>query len=444
MDENEDPEIAAALAKLAEQDAAAADDARSALEWIAGEQGLAFITQQRIQNFCWYDLPVKWHVDLDDKLRVVAVLAQALDLLQLPRYAAVCRSGTTREILTAYETSIANGKAAFRRAATASGVMPPDLPDFQWGPAMGMEEASAWSSTAEFLEVAVASGDLVPGRRGWKARQQELVRAHLNIPQVGLLGQTLAQVILTERAETWVNVWRSETRRRILAAIANRLLHPAELPAVTGADPLPRLRWLLDQLDGGVALTQTGNLNRKFVQENADRFAWDFSRPPRTEDDLYDLYQLRHFAQDLGLARRSGRKLTLTAKGRRLLADPESLWRAVAAGLLGDNGYFIYTGELFLALLVDADSVPNREITATVGQAVAEEGFREARSLEPPDEHDISRAIHDTSNLCRALGLLAAGGDWFDASYGLTDTGKSTALEALRARATGPRTIPWP
>ena len=116
-----------------------------------------------------------------------------------------------------------------------------------------------------------------------------------------------------QRAETWVNAWRSQTRRRILAPIANRLLHPAELPAATAADPLPPLRWLLDQLDGGIALTQTGNLNRAFVQQSAERFGWDFSRPPRTEDDLYDLYQLRHFAQDLGLVRRSGRKLTLTA-----------------------------------------------------------------------------------------------------------------------------------
>jgi len=444
MAEDEDPEIAAVLAKLAGQDAAAADDARAALEWIAGDQGRALITQQRIQNFCWYDLPVKWLVDLDEKLKVVAALAQAMDLLQLPRYAAICQSGTTREVLGAYETSLAHGKAAFRQAATASGIMPPDLPDFQWGPAMGFEEASAWSSTAEFLEVAVASGDLVPGRRGWKARQQELVQAHLNVAQAGLLGQTLAQVILTERAETWLNARRSETRRRILAAIANRLLHPAELPAATAADPLPPLRWLLDQLDGGIALTQTGNLCRKFVQENADRFGWDYSRPPRTEDELYDLYQLRHFAQDLSLARRSGRKLTLTAKGHRLLADPGSLWHAVAAGLLGDNGFAMYTGELFLALLLDADSVPDRAIRATVGQAAAEEGFRETRTFEPPDEHDVSRAIHETSNLCRALGLLASGGDWRDRSYGLTGTGKATALEALRARATGPRTIPWP
>ncbi len=290
----------------------------------------------------------------------------------------------------------------------------------------------------------MASGELVPGRRGWRARQQELVRAHLNVAQAGLLGQTLAQVILTERAETWVNARRSETRRRILAAIANRLLHPAELPAAAEADPLPPLGWLLDQLDGGIALTQTGNLNRKFVQDSADRFGWDFSRPPRTEDELFDLHQLRHFAQDLGLARRSGRRLTLTAKGGRLLADPGSLWHAAAAGLLGDNGYFVYAGELFLALLLDADSVPDREITATVGQAVAEEGFRDTRTFEPPDEHDINRAIHETSNLCRALGLLASGGDWRDRNHGLTDTGKATALEALRDRATGPCTIPWP
>jgi len=70
--------------------------------------------------------------------------------------------------LTAYEISATQGKNAFRRAAAVSGITPPDLPEFQWGAAMGMEEASAWSSTAGFLEVAVASGDLVPGPRGWK------------------------------------------------------------------------------------------------------------------------------------------------------------------------------------------------------------------------------------------------------------------------------------
>ena len=53
MAEDEDRQTAAVLAKLAEQDPGAAEDARAALEWVAGEQGRALITQERIQGFCW-------------------------------------------------------------------------------------------------------------------------------------------------------------------------------------------------------------------------------------------------------------------------------------------------------------------------------------------------------------------------------------------------------
>jgi hypothetical protein len=306
---------------------------------------------------------------------------------------------------------------------------------------MGLEEASAWSSTAEFLELAVAGGDLVPGARGWKTRQQELVRRHLNTPRAELMGQTFVQLVLTERAETWVNLRRSSTRRKILAAIANRLLHPAQLPADAADDPLPRLRWLLGELDGGIALTQTGNLSQKFVQQAADRFGWDFARPPRTEDDLYDLHRLRRLAQRLRLARRAGRTLTLTAVGRRLATDPVRLWRATAAGLLDGNDFSVFAGELFLALLLGTGPVPYEKIKAAVGQAAGEEGFRESRTSEPPGEQDVGWVLHHTINLCRALGLLAVGGDWADRSYELTGAGKATALEALRARATGPRTV---
>jgi hypothetical protein len=136
--------------------------------------------------------------------------------------------------------------------------------------------------------------------------------------------------------------------------------------------------------------------------------------------------------------------LTLTAKGRRLPAEPSHLWRATAAGLLGGNDFSVFAGELFLALLLGADTMPGSDITATVRQAADEEGFRVRRNGEPPSEQDVSWAINDTSHLCRALGLLTAGSDCSDHSYGLTDAGKATAIEALRARATGPRTIPWP
>src|SRR5712692_452194 len=217
-DDDEDALIAEALATLEAEDRPAADDARAALEWLAGEQGLALITQERLQTFLWYDLPMKWMTDMDDKLATVEALGRALDLLGLSRYSAICRSGATGEILRAYEGSIEDGKVAFRRANAASGIQPPDLPELQWEPVMGFQEASALSSTADFLELAVAGGDLVLGARGWKSRQRELVRTYLNKPRMVLVGQTQVQVILTERIETWVNTRRSETRRKTLAA----------------------------------------------------------------------------------------------------------------------------------------------------------------------------------------------------------------------------------
>jgi hypothetical protein len=444
MADHDDPEISAALTKLAELDAASAGNAEAALRWIAGEQGLAAITQEGVQTFCWYQLPMKWLDSEDKKLQVVAALAEAFDLLQLPRYAAICRSPTTHDILRAYEQRAGLGKAAFRRAAAASGIIPPDLPEFQWGAVMGVQEAAAWSSTADFLEVAVASGALVPGKRGWKSRQQDLARAHLSTARLDLLGQTYAQAILTERAETWVGLRRSETRRRIVAAVANRLLHPAQLPVGT-AEPLPQLHWLLDQLSAGIGLTVRGNLNQNFVQQNADRFGWELDRPPRTEDDLSDLCLLREFAQELGLARRDGRMLTLTIKGRRLAGDAGQLWRVVAAGLLDSKDNFsAFAGELFFALLLDADSLPLSKVVGRVGRAADEAGFRDYRTKKPPTEEDVRWVLFDTISLCRALGLLSVGAAWNEDSYGLTAIGKATALEALRARAVGPAMSPLP
>jgi hypothetical protein len=148
MAEGVHPEIAAALAKLAQQDAGSAGNAEAALEWIAGELGLAAITQVHVQNFCWYQLPMKWLISHEEKLRVAVALGEVLDLLQLPRYASICRSQATREILGAHEESSRLGKAAFRRAAVDSGITSPDLPDFEWSATMGPQEASAWSSVA--------------------------------------------------------------------------------------------------------------------------------------------------------------------------------------------------------------------------------------------------------------------------------------------------------
>jgi hypothetical protein len=101
----------------------------------------------------------------------------------------------------------------------------------------------------------------------------------------------------------------------------------------------------------------------------------------------------------------------------------------------------MFAGDLFLAMLIDAGPMSAGQITATVAQAAAEGGFRDSRTGQPAGDHDIGWAISRTGNLCRALGLLAPGNDWPDRRYELTPAGTATALQALRACATGPRTL---
>lgn len=308
---------------------------------------------------------------------------------------------------------------------------------------MGLEEATAWSSAGEVLELAIASGDLAPGKRGWRTRQRELVHAHLEARREDLLGQSLAEMILSERTQSWISSHRSPTWQQATSAVANQLLHPAGLPAQAASEPLPRWQWLLGELGNGIPLTQTGNLSRAFVQRNADRFGWDFSRPPVTETDVFDLHQLRGLAASLRLTRKDRHTLTLTGKGRDLLADPPRLWQATAASLIGGDQFTIFAGELFLALLLGAGGGPlhAKQAEAIVTDAVQETGFRDSRTGLPPGEHDIGWAIARTVNLCRALELFQPGSTWPDRTYQLTPVGLATTLEALRARATGPRTL---
>jgi len=269
----DDPLIRDALAKLKSGDRQMVADAEAALEWITGGEDLELLTQERLQHFLWYELPMKWLTDTDHHRRVVEALARLLDLLEVPRYAAICRSDTTAKVLDAYERSDAEGKQAMRAAELASGIRPPDLDTFAWGSVMGWQEARAPSSTADILEMAVAGGDLVPRGRGWQAHQRDLVRAHLNTARIELEGRTFLDAVRSERLDTWLEGRRSATRRRILERLVDVVRSPVELPAGID-DPVPPLRFLMGELIDGQPLTQTGNLSRAFVQDAAGRFGW--------------------------------------------------------------------------------------------------------------------------------------------------------------------------
>jgi hypothetical protein len=384
-----------------------------------------------------------WMAALEGKRHLAMALGRVLDLVELPRYAAICYSPETDAVLAAYERDDREGFAAFRRAEERSGVHPPDLPELTWGPVMGMQEAGAFWSTAAALELAVAGGELRPGSRGWRGAQQVVARRHLAAARAELDGRTWVEVVLGERVGEWAHS-RGQARRTLVGPLSARL-RGGPVAAPTGAaEAVGPLRWLLAQAGEGIALTQKGNLARVVVVEAVERFGWQpLPNPPRGEDDVFELWVLRDLARDLGAVRRSGRRLVATRAGRILAGDAEALWRAVA-GQLGDGDDFgAIVTELFLALLMDAGEVLQAELVERVHAAVVGEGWHDRATGRPPDPEDVRRQLADPLRLLGVLGLSREGGDWRARTVALTGVGRATVLEALRARATGPRPDPF-
>lgn len=419
-----DPGITDALDKLAMQDPVAARLAAPAIAWLTGGGGAGRITQERVQRFCWYDLPLKWQLDFTRHQAVTSALSTALDLLGLPRYAQLCRSEVTTRVHRAYEQDMQLGLKAFREANLESGIYPVDLPELRWGAAMGIEEASTLSGVQDFLELAVATAELIPGSRGWRSRQAGLVRSYLTAPNFRLGGQTPLDVVLTERIQIWINVERSELRRRLLSGLANRLLHPGSLPEDI-EDPYPALTALLRRIAGDGADGPGGAPNA------LDREAGG--------GELPDPVQV--IARNLRLIRRRQGRWLMTRKGLGVADNPLSAWSLVPGTFLTGNPFHRMAGEILLARLMDGESVPLGQILSMVTQAVAQAGYREAGTGMPPGSSSVRRAVAETLEPVRALGLLLPGGG--QSGVALNPAGKATALEALRLRATGPAAPPW-
>lgn len=378
--------------------------------------------------------------DLVAKLEIAESLARLLDLLEMPRYAEICRSDANAGILRAFDQGRGKAQGAVLTADSSSGIRLPDLPDLVWGAFKGEWESEVYAELSQILEMAVTAGDLKPGTRGWKVRQRELVLEHLDSPQAVLADRTPRQMVLVERIEHWTGARRNPVRHELVRSVADRLLEADPLPAEP--DTFPQLCWLLEQLAGGVPLTQAGNLNRAFVHAAAPRFGWDFPGLPGKEDDLFDLHITREFTRRARLARRKGRKLLLTSRGRSVLSDRSELWRVVAAHLLPTEVFDEAVGELTLVQLLEHRELSRDELVSQIRPAV-QVGFRAAATGRPPGDWDVNWAMGDTLRLCRVLEVLAVGGDWDERRYGLNDKGRALATEVLLLRATGPRTSPY-
>ena len=443
-----------ALETLTREDPEAAGDAKAALAWLTGDEGLETISLLRLQEFLWYALPVKWPMSTPGRVGVARALGRLFMLAGLDRYAGVCSSAATGRIITAYAAGHEDGIAAYTEAIEASNAAPPDTDLLAWGSVMGPQERAAYDACAAALELAFASGELSVGTRGWRTKRVDLVnrwltgRSEASTTRVapepslgdGSLGtDTWLGRISTERIDAWAH-GRPGERSRLARTLIPRLLEPPAVPD----DPLPTLRWLLGHADEGLRLTARHYIAPALVTEAVDTFGWrdQLVGTLRQELDVFPLHTLRGMAQaEMGAIRRSRTSLVLTKTGKLMAADPAARWHIGTAALIGpDDGpqpdFSVAVREAALLVILTSGPTGYDDLTRLLTDIHGVEGWAAGSSTGLASA--VRTELYTLRHRLWALHLLGAERS-FTAPLSLTVTGEAAALSALLARALRPR-----
>jgi len=447
-----------ALETLTREDPEAAGDAKAALAWLTGDEGLETISLLRLQEFLWYALPVKWPMSTPGRVGVARALGRLFLLAGLERYAGVCASGDTEKIITAYATGHEKGIAAYTEAIEESNAAPPDTDLLAWGSVMGAQERAAYDACAAALELAFACGELIAGARGWRTKRTDLVNRWLtgrtevasgpqdtgdeggHLPAGALSHDTWLGRISAERIDAWAH-GRPGERSRLARGLIPRLLEPLALPD----EPLPTLAWLLSHADVGLRLTARHYIAPALVSEAVEVFGWrdQLVGTLRQELDVFPLHTLRGMAQgEMGAVRRYRTSLVLTKTGRLMAADPAARWHIGTAALIGsddgpqpDFGLAHRDAEVRLVILTIGPTGYD-ELTRLLTDIHGMEGWASGSSAGLAGA--VRTELYTLRHRLWALGLL--GGDrGFTAPLALSKIGVAAALSALLARALRPR-----
>ncbi len=168
-------------------------------------------------------------------------------------------------------------------------------------------------------------------------------------------------------------------------------------------------RWLLEMASAdGVPLTQTNALARTIVREIAERWPewWNAEQfgPPHREWDMPLVGALHEGLRRRRLVRRRARKLLITARGRKLAADPIALLYELALDLGGGDPFTAMVAGVVVEEL-EVNAPCTREQLVTSAHEAAQWGWR-GPDGGPPSERGVSWVIGDV--LCRgeAYGLV--------------------------------------
>jgi hypothetical protein len=464
-----------ALETLSREDPEAAGDARAALAWLTGDQGLETISLLRLQEFLWYALPVKWPMSTPGRVGVAKALGRLFLLAGMERYAGVCSSAGTEKIITAYADGHEDGITAYTEAIEESNAAPPDTELLAWGSVMGSQERAAYDACAAALELAFASGELSVGARGWRTRRVDIVNRWLCLPggatppdppeHGGAPRPTIPPSpspdtwlgrISAERIDAWAH-GRPGERSRLARGLIPRLLEPPAVPD----DPLPTLRWLLGRADAGLRLTARHYIAPALVTEAVEEFGWrdQLVGTLRQELDVFPLHTLRGMAQsEMGAIRRRSTSLVLTKTGKLMTADPAARWHIGTAALIGpDDGpqpdFSVAVREAALMVILTSGPTGYDELTKLLTDMHGVEGWAAGGGAgggrTGTGRHGTGRYSTGLASAVRteiyalrhrlwALHLLGTERS-FGAPLSLTPTGVAASLSALLARALRPR-----
>jgi hypothetical protein len=425
---------------LADLDPSSADLARAAVDWMLPEgAALTQLGQIELQEFLWYQLPLKWLAETSELHEIAWSLADLFTAAGLDRYAVLCRAPATHRLMDAWQDNDHEpARKTMKEAIRSSGVDPPDTTLLGWGSVLGVAEQSARRRVSQALEQAIGAGELVPGERGWKQLATRITEVSLTMRRLDLRGGTLLQAVCRERAESWA-AGSPAVRQELLTQMLPLLAGEVAVP-VGARECLMPLRWLLEQIGDGVTLTQAGWLPRALVLEANDTFGWSdlFGFTVRTETDVPELATLNEMARRARLITKKGRKVSLSAAGRRALGDPSLLWRIVVADLFSAGTYEGEGAVLAAAMLVRAGiPVPRPTVEAKVGAGLV--GRWRAVSGETPEQWSGFDASREFGLLAIAFGWIEQDDDGHSRTWMLTSPGRQAALMGLQLQSRTPR-----
>lgn len=351
---------------------------------VASERPNYRMSQFDVQNFLWLTLPQLLRdppADLDPMpgwREVVDMAAWFFERLDQPRYAAICRSPRTREILETADDAIRSFEL-YAQATHDSGIMPPSGLRIAWIDHPGPREQALYDAITRALERAIAAGELDPAD---DAKRLAVAVAVLEQLPDGHT-ETLQDLMLTERMARLRATSGSQTVHELLVRVEPDVAKPLDLtPEILLAGTRP-LGQVVHDRDGSAPMCAV--------------------------------------AQKLGLL---DKYLDRTDDGERALAHPVMLFEAVVNGFAAPDDPVARQAALpLLAMLILADTIDVDMLLDRIGIVFFETGKSDAPSPSDNVRETVSELLADM----RTVGLSD--------EERLTSFGRRVALTGVRMRA---------